>query len=267
MVDRARMIKWSDAEVIAALDRLKNAKAVAKELGIGHTSVLRILNKNGIKSPGLEVYRKNATRFTPEQAAEIAAKYVGGAITADLLAEYGGSYYSLKKAIRSQGVEIRDNPAPLETPEEVADILDRYESGQSQQKISLDIGRSQSFVSRVIRRHGDGARPRPTGHAHPNWKGGRYTDAAGYTRVWLEPTDPYRCMALKEGHVLEHRLVMARNLGRPLARHETVHHINGDRTDNRIENLQLRQGKHGKHTAYRCCDCGSENVQAVELKG
>lgn len=267
MVNRSRMIKHSDAEVIAALDRLKNAKAVAKEFGIGHTSVLRILNKNGIKSPGLEVYRKNATRFTPEQAAEIAAKYVSGVITADLLAEYGGSYYSLKKAIRSQGVEIRDNPAPLETPEEVADILNRYESGQSQQKISLDIGRSQSFVSRVIRKYGSGARAYPKGENHPHWKGGRYIDTNGYVRVLVAKDDEFAAMALKEGTALEHRLVMARSLGRHLERHETVHHINGDRTDNRIENLQLRQGKHGKHTAYRCCDCGSENVQAVELKG
>lgn len=267
MVDRTRMIKWSDAEVIAAQDRLKNASAVAKELGIGHSTVLRILNKHGIKSPGLEVYRQNATRFTPAQAAEIAAKYASGVITSDLLAEYGGSYYSLKKAIRSQGVEIRDNPAPLERPEEVADILERYANGQSQQSISLEIGRSQSFVSRVIRKHGKGARPYPTGEKHPHWKGGRYIDTNGYVRVNIAKDDEFAVMALKDGTGLEHRLVMARSLGRPLARHETVHHINGDRTDNRIENLQLRQGKHGKHTAFRCCDCGSENVQAIELKG
>ena len=122
----------------------------------------------------------------------------------------------------------------------------------------------QATVSKWLRMQGIERRPR-RGIEHGAFKGGRYRLRAGYIQVLLPVGHPLRKMAMVSGHVLEHRLVMAEQIGRPLLDSESVHHINGKRDDNRPENLELRVGKHGKGIRLVCQACGSFDVGAVPL--
>ena len=67
-----------------------------------------------------------------------------------------------------------------------------------------------------------------------NWNGGRYKDEYGYIQV-LSNRHP----SVVGRYIREHRLVMEKHLDRYLTPLEIVHHIDGNKQNNRIENLKL----------------------------
>ena len=75
-----------------------------------------------------------------------------------------------------------------------------------------------------------------------NFKG-RYIDGQGYVNIHVAEDNHYFEMATYKrnggGYIREHRLVMAKHLGRALGSAEVVHHKNSVKDDNRIENLEL----------------------------
>lgn len=120
-------------------------------------------------------------------------------------------------------------------PESLRDLVEVQ--GLRHYEVAARLGCSRGHVSELCRRHGVKAQRRGPrgGEGHPNWNGGSFVDGDGYVSVWM-PDHP---SARKSGRVLEHRLVMEAHIGRHLHPDEVVHHRNGDRSDNRVENLEV----------------------------
>lgn len=80
------------------------------------------------------------------------------------------------------------------------------------------------------------------GAANPAWKGGVMLSRGKGNYIgprYVRCPDEWKMMARKDGYIMEHRLVMAQWVGRPLLRTEVVNHINRNPRDNRRENLEL----------------------------
>ena len=91
--------------------------------------------------------------------------------------------------------------------------------------------------------HKEKLRQAGLGPKNHKWKGGRHVHSDGYVYVY-KPDHPH---PIDRYYVLEHRLVMEQYLGRYLRSDEHIHHINKNRQDNRIENLQiLTQSQHSE---------------------
>ena len=83
------------------------------------------------------------------------------------------------------------------------------------------------------------------GENNNNWKGGRIIDGEGYMQIRCEGHP----RAIGKGHyVPEQILLIEKQIERYLTEDEIVHHINGNKKDNRIENLKLM--KAGEHSSF-----------------
>jgi hypothetical protein len=85
-------------------------------------------------------------------------------------------------------------------------------------------------------------RARPGSESH-NWRGGRHVTRGGYVDVYSKG-HPYARGGKHGKYVKEHRLVMEKHIERYLLPTEHVHHKNGIRDDNRLENLELWSNTH-----------------------
>lgn len=166
--------------------------------------------------------------------------------------ELGLSQKTVAKSLKYHGIAIRGRQSDAPQLRDKEWLRREYiDKERSLLDISKEVGltpgaiRSQLIVMGITTRGvsmGMHLSKHPmirSGEYAGNWKGGRHHHTTGYIYAYA-PDHPMRT---SKGYVMEHRLVMEKHIGRLLTKDEIVHHKNGDRTDNRIENLELTTKK------------------------
>lgn len=193
----------------------------------------------------------------------VIAQYLDGSSILSLANQEGCCLPTIRNMLSRRNIKIRPrgNVAKSLSSELREQLVAGYNSGMSQIELALKYKVGQSSISRALL--SSGVKMRLVGAAASGFKrcGGR-VQLGPYISVLVSRDSPFASMRNSGGYVYEHRLVMAEHLGRPLLSTETVHHKDGDKHNNVIENLELRQGNHGTHVRFRCLDCGSVNVKS-----
>lgn len=117
---------------------------------------------------------------------------------------------------------------PNHTNKKVADILNRSYSSVCTKGSKLNLNKTKKHKQKIYSKCNSGKNS-------GNFKNYRIINSEGYVML---KKDNYPG-SQKSGYIPEHKYKMEQKIGRILKENELVHHINGDKTDNRLENLQL----------------------------
>jgi DNA-binding CsgD family transcriptional regulator len=211
---------------------------IARTVKTRNDTVSQVLRDLGIEAR----FGGQNRRFKDAQVEVLAAEYEAGSSLNELAARHGGSITTVRNTLRRHGVQIRNkgNHAEYWPPERVGWLRAQYEADRSTADIARELGLAPRTIRFKLRELGIMPLVRgPKGPAHHSWTGGRRVRESGYVEVKLPDDDPMVSMRTASGYILEHRLVMARILGRPLLPDETPHHKNLIRSDNTPGNLEL----------------------------
>lgn len=139
------------------------------------------------------------------------------------------------------------------TSEEIAVLVENYNKVSNQQLLALIPTKSAQGIYKKAYKLGLRKTPEITfknrseavrGEKSGAWKGGIRITGRGYRQL-LMPGHP---RADSSGYVMEHIIVWEKASGMELPKNCCIHHLNGNKGDNRIENLCVML--HGAHTVF-----------------
>jgi transposase len=249
-------ISFNSSEVIRLFQEGESCTSIAKRFSATTAAVTQHLKRQGLRERN-----RQGKPLDDESRLIIAQRYEKGDRSGDLAQEFGIDQCTVREIAKKFGVKSKPVAAPprIFSKKELDTIVNLYSKDYTLWAIGQEVSAHPSVVRTALKLVGIHKVRRRRN------KPERHVDDHGYPRILIHISDPYFDMTFKGGYVLEHRLVMARHLGRSLLPSETVHHIDGNPANNDPSNLQLRQGKHGKHQCFACADCGSRNIRPIAI--
>jgi DNA-binding CsgD family transcriptional regulator len=251
-----RRIAVDDEEIAVRYVAGQTADEIARGLSISSYVVRGSLKRSAVRVRSSADYRR-----IPVDPEQVVVLYRHTRSSKKVARQLGVPETTVLAVLHDRNVRTRKRIYVLTTDEERL-AVEAYRSGCTVREVHRRLNVPERSLRVSFRHLGITARDRGT----PDGVRRVVTGQGGaYLAVHLSDDDPLAVMRQASGLVLEHRLVMARHLGRPLLPGETVHHINNDGHDNRLENLQLRAGRHGTGYVLRCTDCGSDRIEPAPL--
>ena len=259
------MIKYQqlqDREWLISEVTSKPLRQVAKEIGCSYSAVVCALRVHKINVVALTKTRRVRRSLLEEQMLpekdKIILDYISGdRVISEISIKYGVTYFGVRKILKKWGVDMTTQKHPrslriLESSKE--DILKKFKAfrvGYSLASLATTYHVSYKTMRDTLIKWGvmphtlQHRRVYGKGEEACNWKGGFYGAGKGQKYVYKYANNHPN--ATKDGYVMEHRLVMEKHIGRYLTKEEIVHHRDGRKDNNVIENLELVSDQ-GSHT-------------------
>ncbi|MFE6126666.1 helix-turn-helix domain-containing protein [Streptomyces sp. NPDC056437] len=251
-----RAVAIDDRKVAEVYQAGATLDEISAQFGVGRSVVVHSLARSGVPRRISADYRR-----LPVDADHVVALYRQTKSSKRVAVALDIPQRAVLEVLHQRQVRTRKKRRELSSAEQdKAAAL--YASGATIRSIGTELAVPDYAVRSAFRRLGIDRSYRGVG---TGIRRVRIGERGVYLGVRVKDDDPCAVMRQAGGLVLEHRLVMARHLGRPLLPGETVHHINNNGHDNRIENLQLRVGPHGAGYVLRCTDCGSHRLDPAPL--